>query len=205
MPYQATSTSSVSSGTLENPYLERYLQVQDRIELGYSRTIFNERAELCLRYSWAIPNEESLEALVDLSPLVEIGAGGGYWAALVAARGGYVYAYDSAPSADLGNKYISETRWFPVSMGGSEKAADHPGCTLFLCWPPYEDPMATHALEHFRGEHVVFIGESLGGCTADDAFFTLLEKEFSMTRRICIPTWQYIHDQMTIWKRRKPT
>lgn len=31
-------------------------------------------------YAWAIPNHEAIEACAALSPIVEVGAGSGYWA-----------------------------------------------------------------------------------------------------------------------------
>jgi hypothetical protein len=46
-----------------------------------------DRHALVDRYGWAIPTDEAIAALVELSPLVEIGAGRGYWAHLLRQAG----------------------------------------------------------------------------------------------------------------------
>jgi hypothetical protein len=45
------------------------------------------RRELAALFSWSIPTEPALAALAGLAPLVECGAGMGYWTALLRARG----------------------------------------------------------------------------------------------------------------------
>src|SRR5262249_51994941 len=52
------------------------------------------RQNLVRAYAWAVPDEEALRVCVKYSPLVEIGAGGGYWANLITQLGGKVHAYD---------------------------------------------------------------------------------------------------------------
>ena len=52
------------------------------------------RAGLVRRYGLAIPTDEAIAACVARSPLVEIGAGLGYWASLIAQQGGDIAAYD---------------------------------------------------------------------------------------------------------------
>ena len=58
---------------------------------------------LCKKYAWAIPDERALQILASFSPLIEIGAGRGYWARLLRDQGvdilafdKYRYNYDSA-------------------------------------------------------------------------------------------------------------
>ena len=52
-------------------------------------------------YSWAMPNEEALRCVVHHSKtcagIVEVGAGTGFWAALLASLGVDVLAFDKAP------------------------------------------------------------------------------------------------------------
>jgi hypothetical protein len=104
---------------------------------GSSIALHDVRRAAASRYAWAIPNDRALDALAALSPIVEIGAGTGYWAALLASRGADVVAYD----IDLpgpGNHWHQESYlYFPVQVGGVEMAAKHPDRTLFICWPPY--------------------------------------------------------------------
>src|SRR3954447_23075729 len=44
------------------------------------------------KYAWAVPNEEAIDVLVEHSPLIEVGAGRGYWARLAAEAGADIIA-----------------------------------------------------------------------------------------------------------------
>ena len=64
------------------------------------------RDPLSLAYSHAIPTDEALDTIAEHAPLVELGAGTGYWAALLRLRGCDVAAYDIAPPAP--GKYVNK-------------------------------------------------------------------------------------------------
>uniref|UniRef100_A0AAV1UJU6 Uncharacterized protein n=1 Tax=Peronospora matthiolae TaxID=2874970 RepID=A0AAV1UJU6_9STRA len=49
---------------------------------------------VAMRYSWAIPDERALQIIKHYGPIVEMGAGSGYWARLLQDRGVDVVAYD---------------------------------------------------------------------------------------------------------------
>ena len=49
---------------------------------------------LCKKYAWAIPDERALHILARFSPLIELGAGRGYWARLLRDRGVDIIAFD---------------------------------------------------------------------------------------------------------------
>lgn len=175
--------------------LERLLSSPDFLES------FSQRDRYVGRFAWAIPNEAALTALKQLGPLVEIGAGNGYWAHLLQERGAIVRPYDRHPPQHKANHYHPDEHvWTRVYVGGPEKAAKHPNHALLLCWPPLHNPMAENALQHYAGSTVAYIGE-WGGCTANDAFHSTLEKEWRQISRISIPNWPGIRDTLTIWKR----
>jgi hypothetical protein len=64
--------------------------------------------QVCLRplqrmFACAIPSERALQAIVALNlPLLEVGAGSGYWARLLRARGVDVLAFDLHPPSRSG-------------------------------------------------------------------------------------------------------
>lgn len=136
------------------------------------------------------------------SPLVEIGAGTGYWSAMIAQAGGDVIAYDSTPPGP-GNNYHPDpnARYFDVQQGGTEKAALHPDRTLFLCWPPYGEIMAWEALVYYKGSTLVYVGEGQGGCTGNDAFHELLDAQWEERLSLYLPNWQGIRDTLTVYQR----
>jgi len=165
--------------------------------LGTDFLAMTKRWKLCQEYAWAIPCDEALDILAQYSPLVEIGAGGGYWAYLLRQRGVDILAYDSHPGI---NRWVDK-QWTKVRRGGPEKLRKLPGRTLFLCWPPYDTPMGAQCLKNYRGNTVIYVGESAGGCTGDGELHSILHKEFAPVRAQKIPQWYGIHDEMIIYQR----
>lgn len=186
---------------------------------GFSTKAWEARKKAVSLYAWAIPSEEAIRAIVECGPVVEIGAGSGYWASLIAQLGGNVIAFDQyEPKAN--KDYPFEQGWFPVQKGGPEKAAEHSDRALFLCWPPYNSSFALECLKAYQGNTVIFVGEGSGGCTADDDFFRSVGEhvyswgddgepeerpvsdEWERVSEVSIPQWDGIHDYLTIYRRK---
>ncbi len=155
-------------------------------------------------FSWAVPAMGAIKAIVNLSPIVEIGAGGGYWAQQLRKHGANVTAFDKHGCSTKRNRYVKRihTR---IRRGGPKvlrKRAfkDH---TLFLCWPPYDTSMALDCLQHFRGEHVCYIGEGWKGCTGCDEFHNVLQRDYEEVGETPIPQWNHLHDRLLIYKRKE--
>lgn len=157
------------------------------------------RRDLVKHFSWAVPNEAALTAIGAQGPIVEMGAGGGYWAMLLRERGVDVIAYDAKPE---GNHHVEKSGWTQVEAGTPTVLKRHADRALFLCWPPYDDSMAHASLLAYKGKTVIYIGEAEGGCTADDAFFRKLNREYKHDEEIYIPHWDGIHDYLSIWQRK---
>lgn len=161
------------------------------------------RSQFTSLYSWAIPSEEALDAIKLYSPVIEIGAGTGYWAMLLQNRGVDILAFDARPPGP-GNKngYHKPITYTEVRRGGQGTLSRYPTRTLFLCWPPYDTPMAADCLRRYSGANLIYIGESYGGCTGDDTFHDQLEKEWEISQQVQIPSWPGFHDEMVIYKRK---
>jgi len=165
-----------------------------------------EREKLTNRFSWAIPSESALSAIAAVGPIVEIGAGSGYWAMLLRERGVDIIAYDANPprkGADANHWHVDTPTWTEVIEGSPFDAGKHPDRTLFLCWPPMSY-MAHNALRSYRGQRVIYIGEGGGGCTADDLFDADLEREWTEESEVSLPQWYGIHDWLRIYTRNAP-
>lgn len=202
----------------DNAYLRRFIEVGGaRFDLlpllGPSirpiKTSYEWRHELVRLYAWAVPTDEALDVITRYAPIVEIGAGTGYWAYLLRERGVDIIAYDltppaPAPAATRSNHYHEGMHcWTEVRAGGARRARRHPDRTLLLCWPPYAEPMADVALRSYRGQTVIYIGESEGGCTGDDAFHRRLEENWEETEHVALPHWHGIHDSLTVYRRKE--
>lgn len=99
--------------------------VEARVERGISR--HSHREVLRAKYAFAVPSERALAAIVALDPIVEMGAGTGYWARCLQARGADVLAYD-----EMGDDWAewfrprrldTTGRWPMVERGWSEEAS----------------------------------------------------------------------------------
>lgn len=139
------------------------------------------RDPACHLMAYAVPNENSLAAIEATGlPVVEVGAGTGYWAMLLRDRGVKVVAYDVAPAPARGsqaeqlalssaggaqrkraqNDYHAEIPAFTeVLQGGTEASGRHPDHALFLCYPPPKSTMAEECLQNYKGSTLLYVGE----------------------------------------------
>jgi len=157
---------------MNNPMLAEVLELIGRFG-GHgsekARTFLSfERDSLTGQYAFSIPTAETLQIVTRYSPIVEIGAGSGYWAMCLAACGADIIAYDRYPPGEAAPTAISERNWhfrrswYKVNKGDELTAATYSGRSLLLCWPPPENPMGVRALDAYikaGGHTVIVIGE----------------------------------------------
>jgi len=187
--------------TLENPYFE---EVAGGVTVGANRASWSKKAVDVLKrrealveeYAWAIPNREAIETIVEHGPIVEVGAGTGYWAWCVDQLGGVVAATDAEPPESTYRRVAA----YDARRRVNAMVADELDAALLLVWPPYDDPMAADALEAYPGETVIYVGEGRGGCTADDRFHRLLHEDWELTETVDIPTYLGLHDRLEVWR-----
>jgi hypothetical protein len=165
--------------------------------------LFARRPLFVQTYSFAIPSEEALAEIAKHAPILEVGAGSGYWAYELAKRGVEVVATDPWPVSQGGNHYMFRKEWTPVlATAGVDAVAVYAEHTLLLVWPCLGNPWAADVLEAYGGETLIFVGESVGGCTADDRFYQLLEERFTVSLEMDIPQWFGIHDYLSVYRRK---
>jgi hypothetical protein len=177
---------------------EHYPTFAEVVELDDGgRACIGHRNRVTSTWTWAIPSPDVLDYMTDVlngRPVVELGAGNGYWAWMLSQYGIDVNAYDIAPighadswfSRKKKDQLLDETDWkddhpprefHPVKKGSIEvlRKRVNANRVLFLCWPPYSSDFAYQAVKEFQGDTVIYIGEPAGGCTADWKFFGLME------------------------------
>jgi len=170
--------------------------------------------ELAHCFAWAIPNQQALEIIHSYGPIVEMGAGTGYWARMLQDMGTDIIPYDYRPP-DMAGKRDSQgflmeqniyctTQYTDVLEGMPDILSQHQDRSLFLCWPPV-GKMANDCLNHwFKGQYLIYVGEfdsETGGCTANHIFCARLEREFALIQRCQIPTWPGHSDELMVWER----
>jgi hypothetical protein len=165
------------------------------------------RHELAARFAWAIPNEAALADLADLGPLVEAGAGTGYWAALLQARGADLVAYDVAPpgGARPNPHHPGRHTWTRVETADAVTAVHaHPDRTLFLCWPPFDDEAGYRAVRAYSGDVFAYVGDGLGP-TARATGTPRLHRELALNWTpesvTALPTWPGVADRLVVFRR----
>lgn len=171
---------------------------------------YHVRSPVCDHMSFAIPAPQCLDLVAEYGPIVEIGAGTGYWAWCLRQMGVDVIAFDRYPpqTHPRDNDYAKGRNawfrcwWTDVLRGDATHARRYPDRSLLLVWP-YMDDMAVRALNAYTGDTVIFVGEERAAC-ANEAFFLELEKSWDRIRDVAIPQWPGIHDEMWVLKRRQP-
>ena len=116
--------------------------------------------DLAQQYSYVLPDDRSLAALAGLGPIVEVGAGTGYWASCLRARGVDVVAIDeSPPDGERTNRYHRRTAtWSEVIAGDHTLLTRHSDRALFLCWPPLFSSLG-ECLAYYSGSVVALVGD----------------------------------------------
>jgi hypothetical protein len=116
--------------------------------------------DVAQRYAYVFPDDRSLSVLAELGPIVEMGAGTGYWAYRLRALGVDVLAFDQAPpEGDRENRYHAPTRtWTEVVAADHHVLAVHAGRALLLCWPPLYSSLGD-CLTSYSGNTVALIGD----------------------------------------------
>ncbi len=116
--------------------------------------------DLAQRYSYVLPDDRSLSALAGLGPLVEVGAGTGYWASRLRACGVDVVAIDQAPpDGERTNRYHARTvTWTELIAGDQTMLTRYSDRALFLCWPPLFSSLG-ECLAYYSGSVVALVGD----------------------------------------------
>jgi hypothetical protein len=175
------------------------------------------RPLLVTTFAYAVPSEAALGRIAALGTLVEVGAGGGYWARCLAERGATIHAFDRLRPERQRRKGGSLVEHFPVRVGGPEEAlaAAPDARALLLCWPPgltnrteadagaapLYSTMGETALAGFSGDHLVFVGDRTSSF-GSPAFFHRLDQEWQPQERLALPHLGEWNDAAHLYRRR---
>ncbi len=194
-----------------NPYLKKLtLIINDHKHLGreeLASLLISIRHDLVSEYSFTIPYHDILKKVCSRSPIVEIGAGSGYWARCLYEMGCDVIAFDSFPPGDnnpwewdKGNSWFDDT-WYNIIQGDETSAALYPERTLLLAWPMPMNLMAYNTLSGYMnagGSTVIYIGDPHPSSSGDEHFYNLLYRQ-KLLEEVELYSWPGINEKMLIY------
>jgi hypothetical protein len=156
---------------------------------------------LAQRYTYVFPSDCALAMLAGLGPLIEMGAGTGYWAGRLRTIGVDIVAFDQAPpGGEPPNRYHPGARpWSRVEQGDQTVSSGYADRGLFLCWPPLFSSLGD-CLTYYSGDTVAYVGDGGYRTARLDHLNEAFTKVATAPVRALDP-FPGARPQLTIWKR----
>jgi hypothetical protein len=129
-----------------------------------------ERDRFICEFGFAVPAREALDWLAKYSPLLEIGAGSGAWAKLLAMRGADIIATDPGiESFSFGGERVRwETKYHPVlPLEGKTAVRRWPTRNVFCGWPSLSQTWLRLAARAMTPGRALYAVSELGGLWPD--------------------------------------
>ena len=157
------------------------------------------RAAYLEKYGCVRWTSQAIKEIAKHGPLIEIGAGNGKWKKQLESAGADVVAYDAGTPGTFFREGING-----VKRGNHKALQNHKGegRALLLVYPP-DGPMALDCLSEYEGEKLIYVGEGVAGCNADDDFFHELERSWDVASVISLDPYPGCHEKLFILVRKR--
>jgi hypothetical protein len=203
--YPESESSSLSESESDETMAKRANQSRNKRDTPFGRKLqleYQKRRLFTNLLAWAVPSPEAIATIqqfVGSTPILEIGSGRGLWAHLLQLNQVSVIPTDQTP------RQMTFTQIESIDATAAVEKYLQPGGCLMTCWPDGLSSYATDAVK--RGldkgllEKVIYIGEPRDGCTGDDEFHAIMEKQFTLVQQVKITQWWGIHDDLRLYQR----
>lgn len=187
------------------------------LEVKQIEAQFGLRRQFRQDFGYVLASAEVMKVLADLlrkvGPTLDAGCGSGYLSKELARLGVLTFAVDCSDfsAAHLsGHGYPIKKVYKVDALGNAASFVSSGFGAVLLTWPPYDRPFALRVVEAMMpGQLLVYEGEDVGGCTANDAFFEFMSDDSRWERQLdaCAHldavhvTLDTLHDHWTVWKR----
>ena len=149
-----------------------------------STLIQAERDRFLSEFSFAVPTREALDRICQFSPLLEIGAGSGAWAKLLAMRGADIIATDPGGEMFVGfhqgdqpRRWHWETFYYPVQpLQGKTAVRRWLNRNVFCSWPSLQRRWLRQAARAMLPGRVLLVVRE--DATADQRTWNYVEYHF---------------------------
>ena len=157
------------------------------------------RTQFINRFGFAVLDYGAVETIRPYGPILEVGAGLGYWTHELGRAGIDAVATDP----DTRGRWPGMPHWTNVEILNALEAIEkYPRRNLLTSWPDRDDPWAAQVLTEFQGETVIYVGEGEFGCTGTPEMFKVLRSRFQPEKYYDIPTFRSLCDRLEIWRRK---
>lgn len=180
-------------------------QVSDIVLAEDGIQIFGDRHELCFYYTFSICSPDDVRwiaEVLDGRPVVEAGAGGGYWAWQAQQRGIDWIAYD--PYKPGKGHPAARCAWATIRLGDAQAVSIHPDRVLFMSWPSPDDrggEWAAEALAAYQGDTLIYAADPT--VCANQSFYNMLEEDWQEIE--IAPghvSWWMVNDFLSVYQRK---
>ena len=168
-------------------------------------------------FSWVLFNWTLIDIIADAikgttGPVIEVCAGAGWLSYFINAVSEVkVTPSDICVQHDQRTWFKKEYSYAPieiVKLGAIEHVQLVQPAVLLLSYPDYGNNDACQTIIRFvelGGEQLIYYGEMLGGCCANDNFFDFLSGYTSTVIDMStLPCWWGLHNQLVIYHFKKP-
>lgn len=167
------------------------------------------RHDFIAKYGFAIINDEVVELLKGYQPILEVGAGSGYWSYELQQAGIDVITTDPMTGIythGVGMHRTSrhwENKYTKIEQLVAKKAIrKYPNRNLLTVWPDYDASWTHKMLRNFTGKYLIYVGEGSGGCTGSETFHEILDTEYTEVADLTIPQFDGLHDRLYIYQKK---
>ena len=165
-----------------------------------------DRTKVLRRFPEYVPTDDAINTLVKYSPLLEVGAGDGYWAHIVNENGGDCIPTDLNPEPIDADEYPvthrpysgedSEVRtlWADVQEYDAVDAIEaYPDRSVVMCHPSGATRWAERVLNAIDNQPFIYIGEWFPGADAHPLFFKRLAENWNCVDSFPVYDWASMH------------
>lgn len=198
--------------TLYNPGLQAYKRFLSWGDNGWEPV---DKTDILQFYPAYLPTDEAIQYLCSESPLLEIGAGAGYWTHVVNQNGGECLATDISPRGLEGHEYpivtrdeydennsYTEIEWSNVKETDHTCVESYPDRTVLLCHPPGATQFTVELLTLLQdSQRLVFVGEWYPGADATPKFFKQLIDNWRLCADFPVYDWASMHAHGYVFER----
>ena len=154
------------------------------------------------KWGFSIPCAEAIDQISKLSPIVEVGAGSGYWTAMLRAAGIDIIATDALPAGKNPHGFQTSEFCKVEPIDALSAVTRYENRSIFCSWPTEGEEWAAEAFSKLpRGNHLILIGTGRGGITGSNSLFDLIDSELTLLNTIEIPQFPKVKDLMWIYVR----